>query len=226
MRYKPAMRKADLENTELRRRQILDAALLCFREKGFAGASIGDICKLAGMSPGHLYHYFGSKDEIVTAIAAEDRSQAVETLKALGREKPLIDAILGALDPAAELGDYGLDGSLAFDVFAEASRNARVAAAVTSLYGEVSLGLARLIRGEQAGGRLPENVDPHGAAIAIMALIEGLVVVGVSHDEQAIASASPAVRRAIRAILGIPAADTEDSPAPLRTRRGAAPRQD
>lgn len=213
------MRKADPDNTELRRRQILDAALACFRQKGFAGASIGDICKAAGMSPGHLYHYFGSKDDIVTAIAAQDRAQATRTLNELGQQGPLVDAVLCALDPEVELGDYGIDGSLAFDVFAEATRNPRVAQAVSSLYREVNTGLAALIMREQAEKRIPQSIDPHGSALAITALVEGLGVVGLSHDDEALAAAAPAVAAAIRAILGLDPNEAASARKPLRTRR-------
>ncbi|MBX7481699.1 TetR/AcrR family transcriptional regulator [Qipengyuania qiaonensis] len=213
------MRKADPDNTELRKRQILDAALACFRAKGFAGASIGDICKAAGMSPGHLYHYFGSKDEIVTAIASQDRAQATATLQALGENGPLAEAILNALDPEFELGDYGIDGSLAFDVFAEASRNPAVAQSVSSLYRNVNAGLAALIRREQASGRIPAEIDPEGTALAITALVEGIGVMGISHDENELAAAAPAVRRAIQAILGLEPTADGDARKPLRTRR-------
>ncbi|MBK1879700.1 TetR/AcrR family transcriptional regulator [Pelagicoccus mobilis] len=48
------MRSVDPTLVSERRRQILEAALFCFREKGFHGASMSSICKKAQMSPGHL----------------------------------------------------------------------------------------------------------------------------------------------------------------------------
>jgi len=212
------VRKADPENTEQRRRQVLDAALTCFRRKGFAGASIGDICKEAGMSPGHLYHYFASKDDIVAAIAEQDRKAAAATFDTLARRNSLVDAIVDALDPSVDLGDFGIDGVLAFDVFAEAGRNPRVAEAVKSIYGEVNRRLADLIRLEQAEGRVPSSIDPNGAALTITALVEGLVVMGVSHDETELARAAPSVRTMIAAVLGSPVSDGV-GPSKLRVRR-------
>ncbi|QYU68460.1 TetR/AcrR family transcriptional regulator [Leptolyngbya sp. 15MV] len=65
-----------------RRRQILDAALRCFRESGFRGASVSDICKVAGMSPGHLYHYFPSKEAIVASCRQPVRHRRLHPRRA------------------------------------------------------------------------------------------------------------------------------------------------
>ena len=61
-------RLARPELAERRRRQILDAALDCFRRRGFHQTSMQEICAAAGISAGALYRYFGSKAEIITAI--------------------------------------------------------------------------------------------------------------------------------------------------------------
>ncbi|EFG4742194.1 helix-turn-helix transcriptional regulator, partial [Escherichia coli] len=56
------VRKRVPEQHEGRRQEILAAAHRCFLRHGLQGASISMICKEAAMSPGHLYHYFPSKD--------------------------------------------------------------------------------------------------------------------------------------------------------------------
>ena len=53
-----------------KRQEILDAAARCLARDGFQGASTAIICREAGISPGHLYHYFASKEEILTALTA------------------------------------------------------------------------------------------------------------------------------------------------------------
>lgn len=62
---KPNMRKIQAQE---RRVQILDTALEVFARQGFKGATIQDIANAAGISPGLLYHYFPSKDELLRAI--------------------------------------------------------------------------------------------------------------------------------------------------------------
>ncbi len=63
------MRKVDPVKYEEKRRDILQAAMQCFVRDGFRGASISDICAAAGISPGHLYHYFPGKEAIIGAMA-------------------------------------------------------------------------------------------------------------------------------------------------------------
>ena len=53
---------------ENKKREIMDAALNLFAEKGFAAASINMIAKRAGISKGLIYNYFESKEELITTI--------------------------------------------------------------------------------------------------------------------------------------------------------------
>lgn len=76
-------RPADTEKGELRRQQLLDAAAECFRREGFHGTSIARIREAAGMSAGHIYHYFVSKEAIVQAIAERDENDMAALLNAL-----------------------------------------------------------------------------------------------------------------------------------------------
>jgi AcrR family transcriptional regulator len=47
-----------------RRREILDAALACFLEKGVEATTLADIRARSGASTGSVYHLFASKEEI------------------------------------------------------------------------------------------------------------------------------------------------------------------
>jgi AcrR family transcriptional regulator len=50
------------------RAAILDAAERLFDERGYAGVSIADLTAASGASNGSIYHHFGSKDGVLTAI--------------------------------------------------------------------------------------------------------------------------------------------------------------
>ena len=54
-----------------RQREIIEAALACFTEKGFPSTSIAEICKKAGASTGSVYHHFKSKGRLAAAIYLE-----------------------------------------------------------------------------------------------------------------------------------------------------------
>jgi AcrR family transcriptional regulator len=53
--------------SEETRRQILDTALVLFRNKGFESTTIREIATQAGLSLGAAYYYFNSKEAIVAA---------------------------------------------------------------------------------------------------------------------------------------------------------------
>lgn len=51
-----------------KRQQALDAAAHVFAEKGFHGASTGDIAAAMGIKQGSLYYYFSSKEEALEEV--------------------------------------------------------------------------------------------------------------------------------------------------------------
>ncbi|MEZ4708805.1 MAG: TetR/AcrR family transcriptional regulator [Caldilineaceae bacterium] len=46
------------------RTNLLDAAMQLMLEKGFTATSVDEICKLAGVTKGSFFYYFGSKEEL------------------------------------------------------------------------------------------------------------------------------------------------------------------
>lgn len=64
-----------------RREEILDAAIRCFREKGFHAASMSSIAKAFGMSAGHIYNYFDSKEDIIEAIVNRWLDNYIHTIR-------------------------------------------------------------------------------------------------------------------------------------------------
>jgi AcrR family transcriptional regulator len=60
-----------IKTVEDRRKEILDAAMRLFYEKGFSHTSITDISQSIGISQGLCYRYFKSKDEIFESAVNE-----------------------------------------------------------------------------------------------------------------------------------------------------------
>jgi AcrR family transcriptional regulator len=56
---------------EDRREQIIQAALRVFAQKGFEGATNKEIAREAGITPGLIYHYFASKEDLLRAAIEE-----------------------------------------------------------------------------------------------------------------------------------------------------------
>src|SRR4051794_35863816 len=56
---------------EARPAEILDAALACFAERGFAATRLDDVAKRAGVTKGTLYLYFPNKEELFKEVVRQ-----------------------------------------------------------------------------------------------------------------------------------------------------------
>lgn len=56
---------------EARRREVMAAAVAVFSEQGYRAASMSDIAAKLGMGKASLYHYVGSKEEILVELYEE-----------------------------------------------------------------------------------------------------------------------------------------------------------
>lgn len=91
------------ERTATSRARILDAAVLCLVESGYAGATTLQIQARAGVSRGRLLHHFPSRDQLLVAAS---RHLATERLRRTGeRILGLAGGLSGVerLDRAIEL---------------------------------------------------------------------------------------------------------------------------
>jgi AcrR family transcriptional regulator len=61
-----------------RERQILDAAVRVFSERGFQQASMDAVAKLVGVTKPVLYTHFGSKDGLLLACIARARAELLQ----------------------------------------------------------------------------------------------------------------------------------------------------
>ena len=97
--------------SEETRQQILETALVLFREKGFEQTTIREIAKQAGLSLGAAYYYFNSKEALVAAyydyVQQQHRERAVAAFtKARTFKERLLAAYHTKLDVME--GDQGL----------------------------------------------------------------------------------------------------------------------
>ena len=63
---------------EVRREEILDAALIEFADKGLHGASTDDIARRAGISQPYVFRLFGTKRDLFIAVEARCFRQTLE----------------------------------------------------------------------------------------------------------------------------------------------------
>lgn len=169
------MRRVDQAKYDERRGRILKAAHECFRRDGFHGASISDICAAAKMSPGHLYHYFDSKEAIVKALIESRLAQEAAFIAELSENTDLVMALSMLIDRRlTRLRPHRF--SLFLEMIAESARNPSIAAIVRRAERGTRELVVRLIRQGQERGRLDSELDPDAAATII-----GNIVFGLSH---------------------------------------------
>ena len=115
---------------DVRRRQVLDAAADCFRRYGFHGASISRISQASGMSPGHIYHYFDTKEQIVEALIHLEESDQAELLQLVEQDQGagnFRDAVIRQVDVMLERLLEAPRMALMLEIAAEAARNPKIA---------------------------------------------------------------------------------------------------
>jgi len=66
-----------------RRREILDAAAFVFGERGYESATLAHVAERAGISPGTVQHYFGSKATLFNEVVADRFLDGAEEDEAL-----------------------------------------------------------------------------------------------------------------------------------------------
>jgi AcrR family transcriptional regulator len=92
--------------------RIMDATREVFLTRGYAGTTIDEIAKLAGVSRASFYTYFPSKRDVLLAVGAHSASEALGASKRLRDIEPSVDALTGWVADYFDLLD--VHGAFAF----------------------------------------------------------------------------------------------------------------
>ncbi|MBC7830736.1 MAG: TetR/AcrR family transcriptional regulator [Hyphomicrobium sp.] len=150
-KLKPATQRA-------RREHILDAAEVCFARAGFHRTTMQDICKEALISPGALYVYFNSKEDLIAGLAERDRSDFAERFADLSASTDLMQSL-------SELGNHYFDEepahkrTMCLEIGLESTRNPKVGEIYRSVDRYVHGSFEKLFAALQAEGRIAPDVD-------------------------------------------------------------------
>jgi AcrR family transcriptional regulator len=88
------------------RKQILDASLRLFSERGFASTTVRDIARLAGITDAAIYYHFASKRELLEARVDEGGCvTSLQNLERFGADAPISGALLWMARGAINLMD-------------------------------------------------------------------------------------------------------------------------
>jgi AcrR family transcriptional regulator len=195
----PAVAPAAPRLSDLRRQQILDAAERCFRERGFHNASMAEIARTFGMSAGHIYNYFDSKEAIIAAIVERDLAGFFQRAEELRGAQDLPKAIIDRLEPRVADKLNWSKSALQIEVMAEAGRNPRVAEMVQSVDARVRATLRCLLQGGSPDGQPVRDLD--GKVDVLMALFDGLMIRALRHPAVSRQQVTRVLGSTIRSLL-------------------------
>lgn len=161
---------------QAQRERIMGAAERCFFQHGFHAATMDAIARTADMSPGLIYRYFRSKDELVRAIIDRQLSEARDDIRRLSSSADMVAGIVDAFEQWRSENARAMKSSLFLEMTAETMRDRDIAAAVRGadefIRQELHAFLARNRRGNGARAQRATRAR----LIILQSLIEGLVI--------------------------------------------------
>jgi TetR/AcrR family transcriptional regulator, repressor for uid operon len=177
MTEKIAKRHTDPALAEARRNQVLTAAADCFRRKGYHGAGMAEISKTAGMSAGHIYNYFDSKEAIIEAIIQRDMEEMFSVFQQF-EDQPgeLLDIMLEGSEQGVDRHMDREQGALELEMLAEAARNQKVAFLLQQSDTHARARMRRLLTGERSLVKDTTDKELDGRINVLFAIFGGLTL--------------------------------------------------
>jgi AcrR family transcriptional regulator len=171
----PVVTEAHLD---ARHQQILDAAWACFSRDGFHRSTMQSICTEAHLSPGAIYRYFKSKEDIIFAMCEGELKRNLAIIEEQAARGDTETVLSGLADHFFErLGeDVPHSCRVNVEIWAEALRNPRVRDALQERI-DLHLGqFAALIRHGQERGHVNPDLSPAAVARHMLSAFHGLVL--------------------------------------------------
>src|SRR5947199_5609553 len=167
-----------------RRSQILDAALVCFAKRGFHQTSMHDISAEAGISVGLIYRYFENKDAVISAMADRHKKEIQEILERAQQASNLLESLEILFTAHCCEDAPQLVSAFVVDLYAEASRNPRVADLVRDVLQTAMDGVTELITRAPEAKNATHGLSPIELAELIFAVARGTLMFDVLRPHQ------------------------------------------
>jgi TetR/AcrR family fatty acid metabolism transcriptional regulator len=153
-----------------RRRQILEAAVKVFAQKGFHSSRVGDIAEEAGIAYGLVYHYFESKEDLLETIFRTTWTEMLARVREVEQAKvPAAEAVRQVT--ALILRTWRRDPDLVRVLVREVTRNQHVQQEIEEITSAMEA-LERIIRSGQESGEFRTDLDPRLAAAIFYGALE------------------------------------------------------
>lgn len=178
------MRKVDPERVAQQRDEIVEAAMRCFARRGVQTATTDDICREAGISPGRLYYYFSSKEQIVEAAALDFNDHVYLDMPDTLEEGDLFTALKRHETAVREeMERRGIGTALLMELFSQAARSPGVQAAVQQGAARRLAALRTVLERRRRDGSLSKDADVAALTRAVAALFSGIEVLALTDPD-------------------------------------------
>jgi AcrR family transcriptional regulator len=163
---------------EARRMEIINAAYKCFTEKGFHNTTMQDIYNATKLSPGAVYNYFSSKEEIVISAVKEYTDWSISSVAPILSEK-LPDTLAKCVKfwiSSVKNNENSKNFSVTLEHYAEATRNSSIRETLLKSQDATHEKLVDIIKYYQQKGIINAKLDPLSIAQLIGGVIFGIAI--------------------------------------------------
>ena len=195
-------RQTDPAIAKARRDQVLTAAAECFRRKGFHAAGMAEISRKAGMSAGHIYNYFESKEAIIESIIEKDMEEMFSIFEHFeGQPEDTLTVLLNGLNIGVQrhmdTGECAVD----LEMLAEAGRNVKVAKLLRDADTQARNRMRQLLISERSVIKDIDEVELESRINVIFSVMAGLLLRKVLYPELTEETVLIALRPAMKTLL-------------------------
>src|SRR6516164_6620244 len=167
-----------------RRSQILDAALICFAKRGFHQTSMHDISAEAGISVGLIYRYFENKEAVISAMADHHQKESSAVLQRAKQAPTWLESLEILFTAHCCEEATRVVSAFVVDLYAEASRNPRVADLVRDVLQTAMAGVTELISKAPQAQTATHGLSPSEMAELIFAVARGMLMLDVLRPQE------------------------------------------
>jgi AcrR family transcriptional regulator len=172
------MPKLKPEELQSRRLEIIEAARACFLRSGFHQTTTDEICREASITPGGLYHYFTSKDELIAAVIEHSARAAVDRMRNIVEEADSTESAfrqaVGFLQQTLIDPDIDNVARLDVEIWAESFKSPKLAERNASMWTLRLRWLEAMVETGIRDGIFDQTVSPKPMASLMLAVLIGL----------------------------------------------------
>jgi AcrR family transcriptional regulator len=196
-----------------KRRQILDAAIRVFATRGFHACRVSDVADEAGVAYGLVYHYFGSKEEILNTLFTERWQIMLDAISEIDRQQEIPARDKLYLVASFIIDSYRHEPDLMKVIIVEVTRAANTfgrehLAKIREAYDMIG----QIVEGAQRDGVFKRDISSDFAALmfygAIEQLLSGWIFDVIPQSEEDFEQAKSLVVEAICGGLEAPSTQT------------------